>query len=155
MKNYEFDAEVMKHDTLNAAFIKFPYDVEKEFGAKGQVKVWTTIDDYEYRGSLAKMGHPRHCLGITQKIRSAIGKQPGDTVHVILKKDDIPRKVDIPEDFMEQLKANKKAYDFFNTLSYTNRKEYTQCVISAKKAQTREKRINNSISMLLNKAKRP
>ncbi len=117
MKIYEFDAEIKKHNTLNAAFIEFPYDVEKEFGKKGQVKVHVTFDGYEYRGSLAKMGLPYHCLGVTQKIRNAIRKQPGDTVHVLLKKYDAPRTVTIPGDFMKQLETNKEAYDFFNTLS--------------------------------------
>ncbi|WP_010233489.1 DUF1905 domain-containing protein [Clostridium arbusti] len=39
MKSYEFDAVIKKHGTIDAAYIEFPYDVEKEFGTKGQVKV--------------------------------------------------------------------------------------------------------------------
>jgi hypothetical protein len=35
MKEYEFDAVLIKHKDMNAAFIEFPYDVEKEFGKKG------------------------------------------------------------------------------------------------------------------------
>jgi len=29
---------------MNAAFIEFPFDVKKEFGVKGQVKVHVTFD---------------------------------------------------------------------------------------------------------------
>jgi hypothetical protein len=155
MEIYEFDAEIIKHKAINAAFIEFPFDVEKEFGTKGQVKVHVTFDGFEYRGSLANMGYPCHCLGLTQAIRKAIGKQPGDTVHVILKKDDATRNIDIPEDFMKQLVGNSAAYDFFKTLSYTNRKEYVRWITGAKMAETRDKRLNNAISMLLNKVKQP
>ena len=35
MKIYEFDAVIIKHDSIDAAFIEFPYDVEKEFGVRG------------------------------------------------------------------------------------------------------------------------
>ncbi|MHB1392863.1 MAG: YdeI/OmpD-associated family protein [Clostridia bacterium] len=154
MKKYEFDAEIKKQPSIDAAFIEFPYDVEKEFGVKGQVKVLATFDGCEYRGSLAKMGHNCHMLGITQKVRASIGKNPGDIVHVILKKDEEPRIVEIPEDFRQLLEENEQALGFFETLSYTNRKEYVQWITSAKKAETREKRVKDTIVMLLNKVKR-
>ncbi len=155
MEVYEFDAEIIKQESIDATFVEFPYDVEKEFGVKGQVKVWATFDGYEYRGSLAKMGHSCHILGITQKIRAAIGKKPGDTVHVILKKDDGPRVVEIPEDLKKLLEENEQAMSFFNTLSYTNQKGYADWITGAKKAETREKRVNEAVNMLLNKVKRP
>lgn len=153
MKTYEFDAEIKKQDSINAAFIEFPYDVEKEFGVKGQVKVHATFDGCEYRGSLAKMGHSCHILGITQKVRGAIGKDPGDIVHVILRKDEEPRLVEIPEDFRKLLEENGQALSFFETLSYTHRKEYVQWIASAKRVETRDKRVKDSIAMLLNKVK--
>ncbi|MEZ4762798.1 MAG: DUF1905 domain-containing protein [Calditrichia bacterium] len=80
---------------MNAAFIEFPYDVEKEFGINGWVKVRATFDGFEYRGSLAKMDHHCHFLIMTQAVRKAIGKQPGDSVHVTIQKDDQPRTVEV------------------------------------------------------------
>jgi hypothetical protein len=153
MKIYEFDAQIIKHDSIDAAFIEFPYDVEKEFGVKGQVKVNATFDGYEYRGSLAKMGHHCHCLGITQNIRKAINKQPGDTVHIVLKKDDEERTIDIPEDFKELLEANNSAKNFFQDLSYTNKRKFVEWISSSKKVETRERRLRDSIEMLLNSQK--
>lgn len=155
MKLYEFDAEIKKQDSIDATFVEFPYDVEKEFGVKGQVKVWATFDGYEYRGSLAKMGHSCHMLGMTQKVRAEIGKKPGDTVHVILRKDDEPRIVEIPEDFRKLLEENAEALSFFNTLSYTNQKTYAEWIASAKRAETREKRLKEAVEKLLNGVKRP
>ena len=39
MKKFQFDATMLKREGQDATFIEFPYDVEKEFGTKGQVKV--------------------------------------------------------------------------------------------------------------------
>lgn len=155
VKVYEFDGAIKEHGSIDAAYIEFPYDVEQEFNTKGQIKVKVTFDGYEYRGSLAKMGLDCHILGITQKIRQAIDKSFGDMVHVILMQDEEVRTIDIPEDFQKELEKSSEAKDFFDTLSYTNRKKYVEWVISAKKAETRERRLMDSIAMLLDKTKFP
>ncbi len=155
MKIYEFDALIQKHPDMDASFIEFPYDVEKEFGTKGQVKVLATFDGYEYRGSLAKMGHPVHRLGLTKEIRNAIRKKPGDTIHVTLKKDEAPRIVEAPDDFSKLLDQNPEVKSYFEGLSYTHRKEYVRWIGDAKKQETRENRLQKSIEMLRKKVKHP
>lgn len=154
MKTYEFDAVIQKQENIDGAYIEFPYNVEEEFGAKGQVKVKVTFDGYEYQGSLVKMGHPCHCVGITKKIRSEINKQPGDTVHIVLVKDDSIRTVEIPKELKELLEVNKEASDFFYTLSYSNQKKYTDWVSNAKREETKEKRLKEAIEMLSKRIKR-
>lgn len=154
MKIYEFDALLIKHETLNSAYIEFPFDVEQEFGTKGQVKVLAYFDGYEYRGSLAKMGHSCHFLGLNQKVREAIGKNPGDTIHVKLQKDEAERILELPEEFEKLLDNETKARDFFKALSYSNQKKFTDWIISAKKIETRDKRIKEAIEMLRNGVKK-
>jgi len=154
MKTYEFDAVIKKQEDIDGAYIEFPYNVEEEFGVKGQVKVKVTFDGYEYQGSLVKMDHPSHCVGITKKIRSEINKQPGDTVHIVLIKEESIRTIEIPEQLKELLEENKEALEFFNTLSYSNKKKYTDWIISAKKMETKNKRLNEAIEMLSKRLKR-
>jgi hypothetical protein len=155
MKIYEFDALIQKHPDLDATFVEFPYDVEKEFGTKGQVKVLVTFDGYEYRGSLAKMGHPCHRLGLTKQVRNAIGKHPGHSVHIVLKKDEEPRVVEIPDDFGKLLDLNPPVRAYFEGLSYTHQKEYVRWITEAKKAETRERRLKKAIEMLRENVKHP
>ena len=152
---YEFDGKLRKQKNLDATFIEFPYDVEKEFGTRGQVRVVVRFDGVEYRGSLAKMGRRCHWVGVTQTIRKKIGKQPGDVVHVVLKRDDQPREVDIPPDLRELLAANPDMAAFFEALSYTHRKEYARWIGEAKKEETRERRLRKAAQMLRNKTKHP
>ncbi len=155
MKTYEFDATLIKHPTLNSAYVEFPYDVEAEFGTTGQVKVSALIDGYAYRGSLAKMGRPCHFLGITQEVRKAIGKEPGETVQVSLRRDTEPRVVEVPDDLAVALAASPSAEQVFDALSFTHRKEYVRWVTGAKKAETRERRVSETIRMLGEGTKHP
>ncbi|MBP1990999.1 YdeI/OmpD-associated family protein [Paenibacillus eucommiae] len=148
MKVYSFEAEILKHDDMDAAYITFPYDVQKEFGAKGQVKIKAIFDgEVEYRGSLAKMGLDHHCLGITKKVREQLGKRPGDRIQVRLNKDEEARIVEIPADLQEELQAHKLEQAFLK-LSYTKQKEMVESIGHAKKAETRLRRISNFINNL-------
>lgn len=155
VKVYEFDAVIKKAETLDSGYVEFPFDVEKEFGTKGQVKVIVTFDGYEYRGSLAKMGHHCHFVGLTKQVRRAIGRNPGDIIHVVLKHDTEPRTVDVPEDFQTLLNQYPEAKAFFEKLSFSNRKHYVQWITSAKKTETRERRLLESIDKLSNGIKHP
>jgi hypothetical protein len=149
MKRYEFDAVIFKHENIDGAYIEFPYNIEEEFGVKGQVKVKATFDGALYRGSLTKMGMRCHWLGITKEIRKLIGKNPGDKVRVILEQDLEERVVVVPEDFLAAMSAHPDAFSFFEKLSYTHKKEYVQWIESAKKAETRTSRIAKALEMLI------
>lgn len=153
MKKYEFDAVILPHEEIDAAYIEFPYDVETEFGTKGQVKVRATFDGIDYRGSLVRMGHRCHLLGITKKIRAQIGKQQGDAVHVVLVKDEEERLVVVPDDLQQLLDNDKNLSHLFNKLSYTHRKEYVNWINDAKKEETRKKRLEKTIQMIESKGK--
>ncbi|SHE88440.1 YdeI/OmpD-associated family protein [Flavisolibacter ginsengisoli] len=54
----------------------------------------------------------------------------------------------LPEDFAAALHKAKKEETFFNSLSFTNRKEYLEWIVSAKKKETRQARIQESITRL-------
>lgn len=82
-KQYAFDAVIRKVPDMDGAYVEIPFDVREAFG-RGRVKVRATFDGAPYDGSLVRMKTPFHILGIRKDIRAAIGKQPGDTVHVEL-----------------------------------------------------------------------
>jgi uncharacterized protein YdeI (YjbR/CyaY-like superfamily) len=61
---------------------------------------------------------------------------------------DSPSKMTIPKDFLKELSKNKKAYAFFETLNKTNLYSIGWRLQTAKKSETREKRIKAIIEML-------
>ena len=82
---YSFDAVIHKVEDVDGAYVEIPFDVKKTFG-KSRVPVTATFDGEPYEGSIVKMGHPCHILGIRKEIRRKISKQPGDMVRVSLRK---------------------------------------------------------------------
>ena len=54
-KIYEFNAIIEAVPDVNGAYVRFPYDIKKEFG-KGRVKVHATFDGIAYDGSIVNMG---------------------------------------------------------------------------------------------------
>jgi hypothetical protein len=63
--------------------------------------------------------------------------------------------VRLPEDFEQALKKNKKADAFLQKLSFSNKKEYVEWIITAKKDETRKERIKGSIDRLEKQWKNP
>ncbi len=55
---------------------------------------------------------------------------------------------DIPEEFDHVLQKNKKAQEFFEQLAPTYQKHYIGWIVVAKRPETREKRIKESIALL-------
>lgn len=83
-KVYRFRAVIQQVPNLDGAYIEFPYDVREEFG-KGRVCVHAEFDGVPYDGSLVRMRTPGHIIGLRKDIRRRIGKQPGDTVDVVIR----------------------------------------------------------------------
>lgn len=88
MKTYEFDAVIHSSEIgRGGAYVVFPYDIRQEFG-KGRVKVHATFDGEPYDGSIVNMGVKNadgsvcYIIGVLKDIRTKIGKQTGDSVHV-------------------------------------------------------------------------
>jgi hypothetical protein len=146
MKKYKFKAKIQEGDG-GGAYVLFPYDTGKEFGTKGKVPINATFDGVPYMGSLIKYGDPLHMLGVLKAMREQIGKAPGDTVEVVIWKDEALRTVEVPAQF-EKLLKREGLLSVFEKLSYTHRKEYCRWITDAKKEETRLKRLGKAIAML-------
>lgn len=149
-----FSAPIIQVEGMNAAYVEFPFNVEELFGTRGQVKVKALFDkQVEYLGSLANMGRNCHTLGLTQEIRSKLGKTFGNLVEVELERDMEVREVIIPHDVQVLLNENPEENAYFEKLSYTHRKEYINWITSAKKEETRVNRLVAFIEKLRQKKK--
>ncbi|HVN93126.1 MAG TPA: YdeI/OmpD-associated family protein [Terracidiphilus sp.] len=155
MKKFSFRAKIQEASVgSGGAFVLFPFDVEKEFGTRGRVAVKSTLAGVPYSGSLIRYGMPQHMLPVLKLIREEIGKGPGDSIDVVVWKDDAERTIEIPPDLKKLLKT-EGLLTGFEKLSFTHRKEYVRWIDEAKKQETRQRRHEKAVAMLRKGVKTP
>ena len=80
-------------------------------------------------------------------------KLKGVNLEEIPDKNKIKEAIVLTSRFEEELKENISAWAYFNTLTPSQRKQYTEWIMSAKKTETQLKRLNEAIVMLEKKLK--
>ena len=146
----KFRAIIIQNGNMNAAYVEFPFSTEEKFGKKGQVKIKALFDGkVEYRGSLAKMKSDCHILGLTQEVRKLLNKNFGDEIQVEIREDTEERKLSISEDIQVVFDKSPEAKNLFEKMSYTHQKEYIRWIEEAKKPETRERRKEKMIQMIV------
>lgn len=123
-------------------YVEFPYDVKKEFGSKGRVRVKCVINGVPTDRALLPTKSGYHIIMLGGEIRRAAKlKKAGDKVEVELWKDPEPNKVNVPDalaetlDFMPEFKAG------WDKLTPGMQRNMCYWVGSAKTERTQAKRI--------------
>lgn len=80
------------------------------------------------------------------------GKEPRVIFDYI---DPVKKIVRIPEDLQKALDGNKQLSAYFNQLAFSHRKEYVEWIVTAKKDETRVKRVEGTIEKLKQNWKNP
>jgi len=65
------------------------------------------------------------------------------------------KEIKLPDDLAVALKKNKKEAAYFDTLSFTNKKEYIEWIVTAKREDTRKERVKGTVERLGKKWKNP
>jgi len=132
-------------------FIPLTFDPKEVFG-KVRAPVKVTLNGYSYRSTIAAMGGPP-CVPLRKSNREAAGLQGGETIEVRLDLDTEKRKIIPPADFRRLLAATPEAFEHWNRLSYTCQREHVEAIESAKKSETRARRIDAALRMIQRLAK--
>ena len=138
-----------RHVTSEATGIRIPFDAQQVFGTRARVPVRGTINGYAFRGSIFPVGDGTHYMVVRKELREAAGVRSGQTIAVTLERDDEPRTVTPPADLARALRQNKDARAAWDKLSYTHRREYAELIEGAKRPETRQRRIEKTLSQLI------
>jgi hypothetical protein len=126
-----------------ATMLRLPFDVKESFGrARPPVKV--TIRGHTWRTTPGVYGGEAF-IGVNRTVKAATGVDAGDRVRVTMELDTEPRTVEPPDDLKAALVAAPGARTSFDRLSFTHRREYVEWVEGAKRADTRERRIAETV----------
>ena len=131
--------------------VSIPFDVREVFGA-ARVPVRARINGVEYRTTVVRMGG-EWVIPVRREIRERAGVEIGDSVTVELERDDAPREVEVPPELAELLDDDLR--EFFDGLSYTHQREYVEWITSAKREDTRQRRLAKAVEMLRDRIKTP
>lgn len=117
-------------------------------GAKTPAVRVTVNGAYSFEGRVGRM-KGETMVGFNKAVRAAAGVEPGDEITVELVVDVGPREIDVPEDLAAALAAAQGATEKFGAYAYSHRKEFARNVADAKKVETREKRIADTVAKVL------
>lgn len=133
-------------------FARIPEVMKDKRNPFGWVRVKGTIDgELISKYHLMPMGDGNLFLPVKAAIRKKIGKQAGDTVHVILYPDNDA--LEIPQEFMDCLQDEPEALAFFQTLTDSQQKYFIDWVYSAKQEATKVSRLLRAVGQLQQKKK--
>jgi len=135
-------------------YISVPFDVHKVFGTRARVPVIGTMNGFPFRNSLMPEGNGTHCMMISKELQAGADAHAGDTVLVILDRDEEPRTVDVPVELKAALKQSPPAARFFAGLTPSQKTDYATWVATAKQEATRASRATKAFEFLIAGKKR-
>jgi hypothetical protein len=127
--------------------LEVPQRVVEALGGGKRPKVTITINGHTWRSRVAIM-RGRYLLGLSNANRQAAGVVTGDKVEVDVELDTKPRIVAEPADLARALDADPVARRVFDGLAYGRKLQHVRAMESAKKPETRKRRIEKTIATL-------
>jgi hypothetical protein len=139
-------AELLATGRTTTGF-KIPEEAVAELGGGGRPKVVATVNGYEFRTSIARMGG-EYWLGVSAERRAEAGVAAGDVVDLDVVLDTQERTIDVPEDLAAALERAPAARAFFDGLSFSNKRYHVEQITGAKTEATRERRVAKAVHLL-------
>lgn len=135
---------VVELNGKTATGIEVPAEVVTELGGGKRPSVNVTINGYTYRNSIGSLGG-RHLISVSADVRAKADVAAGDEVDVEVTLDAAPREVTVPADLAAALAADTAAQQAFDRLAYSHQSRYVLWVEEAKKAETRQRRVEKTV----------
>ena len=130
------------------AFLILPRKASAKLPTRGMTTVQGTINGSPFRATLEPDGHKSHWLKVNRKMREAAGADVGDvaTLEILsVGEEPEPR---VPADVRKALAAAPKALALWSDITPIARRDWIHWILSAKRPETRARRIDNACEML-------
>ncbi len=130
------------------AFVVLPPAASAKLPTRSMVTVEGTVQGQPFQATLEPDGQGSHWFKLTRAQRNAAGVAIGDPVACVLSpvaEEPEPR---LPADLRKALAAAPVAKAQWASLTTVARRDWIQWLASAKKAETRERRLASTCSML-------
>ncbi len=125
--------------------LEVPQEVVEALGGGKRPTVRITINGHSWRSRVAIM-RGRYLIGLSNANRQAAGVVTGDEVKVDVEFDQEPRVVSEPAALARALDADPLARAAYDRLPYGLKLQHVRAIESAKKPETRLRRIEKAIA---------
>jgi hypothetical protein len=136
-----------KLEGKTATGIQVPAEVVAALGKTKKPPVRVTINGHTYRSTVAAYGNV-YMIPVSAEHREKAGVSAGEMLDVELELDTDPREVTAPPDFAAALERDQQAQQFYDGLSYSNKRRIVLSIEDAKTPETRQRRIDKAINAL-------
>lgn len=130
-----------------AAIILSDEQVARITGGAKAAPLRVTVNGNTLRLRVARM-RGESMIGFSRAARQEAGVEIGEEHDFEIALDDAPRDVAVPADLRAALEADAGAKEAFDALAYTHRKEFARWVEEAKRPETRERRVRETLRMV-------
>ncbi|WP_433671451.1 YdeI/OmpD-associated family protein [Nocardia sp. CA-136227] len=127
--------------------LEVPPEVVEALGGGPRPPVTITLNGHSWKSRVAIL-RGRNLLGLSNANRKATGVEIGEEVEVEIELDTEPRVIVEPDDFAQALDADPLARAAYDNLSHSRKREHVHAIDSAKKPETRQRRIEKAIATL-------
>jgi hypothetical protein len=141
----KFSSEVEPPQPMHG--LEVPATVIEALGEGERPPVVITVNGHSWRSRIAKM-RGRYLIGFSKANRAAAGVDTGEEVEVEVVLDTEPRVVAEPEELTRALDADPAARAAWDGLAPSHRRRHAHAIESAKKAETRERRVEKVLAEL-------
>src|SRR4030095_7943460 len=129
--------------------LEVPPEVVESLGQGTRPRGQITVNGHSWTSDVAIM-RGRYLLGLSIANRQAAGVETGEEVEVELEFDPEPRIVVEPADFARALSPDPIARAAYDRLPDGRKREHVRAIESAKKPETRKRRIEMALATLRN-----
>lgn len=146
-----FKARLQRPDSPARAtwtFLVLPAAASRKLPSRGQVAVEGKLGDQPFKAMLDPDGEGGHWLKVTGALRKKAGAEAGEDVALELSPTADAPEPTLPADLRRQLSASPAAKAQWSALTARQRHDWIFWISSAKRAETREKRIASACDML-------
>ncbi len=130
------------------SFLVLPRNASAKLPTRGMTSVEGTVNGHPFRATLEPDGQRSHWLKVTRALRAAAGAGVGDVVSLEVAPVDREPEPRVPTDLRKALAASPDARTSWSDITPVARRDWIHWITSAKKAETRARRIDSACDML-------
>lgn len=142
----KFDAE-LRLNGKTATGIPVPDDIIDALGAGRRPRVAVSFNGYTFHTSLGTM-FGQVLIPVSAAVRKAAGAVAGDRLAIDIALSTTPTPITVPEDLQTALDADAEAQAFFEGLTASQKRGYTDWIEQARSDETRRRRLEHTLVAL-------